>query len=220
MRMSPITQATLFLPNPTGLTHAQVHSGPVLTLLIPVHEHSGGCHLRPSLGEGGSAHLDGGDTGFPAHQDAAALQRGYAWVLYTCVRRHKVGHIQQPVRAEQVGEAAATVQWVSRKGDKEAHACALVLQAAAAGAPLSLLSSSLRLWHPWGRWGRVSALGPAPEGPPAQRGVYSLQTLQVWLHLYLLAWHRSPFLTGAYACPSSCSHPPLVPNLNSWVLGR
>lgn len=60
-----------------------------------------------------------------------------------------MGHVQQPVGSKQVGEAAATIKRVGRKGDKEAHTRALILQVAAAGAPLSLLCrSSLRLQRP------------------------------------------------------------------------
>lgn len=50
-----------------------------------------------------------------------------------------------------MGEATATVQRVSRKGHQEAHTGSLVLQAAATGAPLDLLSRSLRLQLPAGR---------------------------------------------------------------------
>lgn len=50
-----------------------------------------------------------------------------------------------------MGEATATVQRVSRKRHQEAHTGSLVLQAAATGAPLDLLSGSLRLQLPAGR---------------------------------------------------------------------
>ena len=59
--------------------------------------------------------------------------------MHASVRCHEVGHVQQPVRAEQMGEAAAAVQRMGREGDEESHAGTLVLQAAAAGAPLRFL---------------------------------------------------------------------------------
>lgn len=65
----------------------------------------------------GAAHLNRGDAGLSAHQDVAALQRGYTRVLHAGVGCHEVGHVQQPVGAEQVGEATAAVQRVGRKGD-------------------------------------------------------------------------------------------------------
>lgn len=84
--------------------------------------------------------------------------------------RHKVGHVQQPVGAKQVREAAAAVQRVGSEGGEEAHTGALVLQVAATGAPLGLicrLCGGFR--RPAGRGGRnwLSAL-PGPSLPRAQ----------------------------------------------------
>lgn len=136
---------------------------------------------------GASAHLDGGDTGLPAHQDPASLQRGYARVLHASVRRHEVGHVQQPVRAEQMGEAATAVQRMGREGDEEAHAGTLVEQAAAAGAPFRLLyPRSLWLLRPEGKGspgvGRqrgprpLAGRGPRPrEAPPPGWGGQVIQ---------------------------------------------
>lgn len=141
----------------------------------------------------GSAHLNRGDTRLPAHQDAAALQRGYTWVLHAGVRSYEVGHVQQPVGSKQVGEAAATIKRVGRKGDKEAHTCALVLQVAAAGSPLSLFwGSSLRLQRP-ARKGRprggasawtppLAARTPPSGDPPSSQWAPSFK-LRPQLHL-------------------------------------
>lgn len=139
-----MTWATLFLPNPQshGAHTSLGIPWAYLTLFTPAVNVLEATHTFLK----GSAHLDRGDTRLPAHQDAATLERGHPWVLHTGVRSHEVGHVQQPVGSKQVGEAAATIKRVGRKGDKEAHPCALVLQVAVAGAPLSLLcGGSLRL---------------------------------------------------------------------------
>lgn len=189
----------------------------------------------------GSAHLDGGDARLPAHQDTSALQRGYTRVQHARVRCDEVGHVKQPIGAEQVREAAAAIQRVGRKGDKEAHASALVLQAAASGAPLGLLRDrgSLGLWRPVGRGrpgGGASARAPPPasEGPahwrhnhpthPTSSRRRILQTLGTAfdpsgaLLPTSTRWRGAPapLLTGACACPSSRF---LAPNWNSWLLG-
>lgn len=70
---------------------------------------------------------------------------------------HEVSHIQQPVRAEKVSEAAATVQRMGHKRYQEAHTSSLVLQATAAGAPLCLLNRGLRF--------RLSAGRSISDGP-------------------------------------------------------
>lgn len=70
---------------------------------------------------------------------------------------HEVSHIQQPVRAEKVSEAAATVQRMGHKRYQEAHTSSLVLQATAAGAPLCLLNRCLRF--------RLSAGRSISDGP-------------------------------------------------------
>lgn len=127
-----------------------------------------------------------------------------------------MGHVQQPVGSKQVGEAAATIKRVGRKGDKEAHTRALVLQVAAAGAPLSLLCrSSLRLQRPArngesrggaSAWTPPLAARTPPSGdPPSSQWAFFKPRPQ--LHLLgqapLESFVPVSFLIGACAYPSS-----------------
>lgn len=110
-----------------------------------------------------------------------------------------MGHVQQPVGSKQVGEAAATIKRVGRKGDKEAHTRALILQVAAAGAPLSLLCrSSLRLQRPARNGesrGGASARTPPSGDPPSSQWAFFKPRPQ----LHLLG--QAPLYSKAL-CPS------------------
>lgn len=172
---------------------------------------------------GGAAHLDGGDPGLQAHQDSAALQRRHARVLHAGVRRHEVGHVQQPVGAEQVREAAAAVQRVGREGREEAHARALVLQAAAPGPPLRLLPGRrLGLRRPAGKGRPGAGRQRRPRLPP--RGPAPFLKPRPQAHLLGQALHLQALSAGPipdwclYLSIKLLSPPPSPPAPNGDVV--
>lgn len=176
----PSTASPAYLGDLSGDLCTRSHTRP----LNPVHEQRLHLHLYTcqacTLGRGphcplgcspssDPAHLDGSDTRLPAHEHAATLQRGHARVLYTGMRSHQVGHVQQPVRAQQVCEVVAILR-VRCEGREDTHTRALVEQAAAPGARLGLLCRWIGLRRAAGA-GRQRA---TPLKPPVRPPLYKL----------------------------------------------